>query len=134
MDFQSPDEIEAKTKRLATSKSTNAKPSPTPQSQPPTIDTSLSPITTQIPQSPPIKLEPPSEFPMTIKREALDIMDVDGIGMDNLDDIDTSGDSDGDDGENPLLIDTTVRKSAYMTEKSTKKKIYKDGKVSNIYI
>lgn len=37
---------------------------------------------------------------------------------------------DSDDMDEPTLqIDTTVRKSAYMTEKSTKKKMLKDGKV-----
>lgn len=37
---------------------------------------------------------------------------------------------DSDDNDEPALqIDTTIRKSAYMTEKSSKKKMIKDGKV-----
>lgn len=43
-------------------------------------------------------------------------------------------DSDDNDDEPQLQIDTTVRKSAYMTEKSSKKKMFKDGKVNRIHL
>lgn len=47
---------------------------------------------------------------------------------DNLLNIGNNNDIDSDE-EFGLTIDTTVRRSAYMSEKSTKKKIYKDGEI-----
>lgn len=83
--------------------------------------------------------DPTLDASTEVKRESMDVdVDVDEDDDDDDDDLmlDSSG-SDSDEGSNALFIDTTVRKSAYMTEKSTKKKIFKDGKVgiySNIRI
>lgn len=112
MDFQSIDELElSKVKK------------PTPRSlklSSPSLSDQSSPTKGEF-------METPLDImPDTMKREQMDIdMDVDDDDLM----IDSSG-SDSDDGNNALLIDTTVRKSAYMTEKSTKKKVFKDGKVS----
>lgn len=113
MDFQSIDELElSKIKK------------PTPRSlkmSSPSLSDQSSPMKNEF-------IEAPLDInPEVIKREQMDIdLDVDDDDLM----IDSSG-SDSDEGNNALLIDTTVRKSAYMTEKSTKKKIFKDGKVSN---
>lgn len=112
MDFQSPDELElSKIKK------------PTPRSlkmSSPSLSDQSSPIKTEF-------METPLDInPDVTKREQMDI-DIDVDDDDLM--MDSSG-SDSDEGNNALLIDTTVRKSAYMTEKSTKKKIFKDGKVS----
>ncbi|XP_037033455.1 HMG box-containing protein 4-like [Bradysia coprophila] len=109
MDFQSIDELElSKVKK------------PTPRSlkmSSPSLSDQSSPIKSEF-------MEAPLDItPEALKNEQMDIDDDDDDLM-----LDSSG-SDSDEGNNPLLIDTTVRKSAYMTEKSTKKKIYKDGKL-----
>lgn len=115
MDFQSIDELElSKIKK------------PTPRSlkmSSPSLSDQSSPMKSEF-------IEVPLDInPEVIKREQMDIdLDVDDDDLM----IDSSG-SDSDEGNNALLIDTTVRKSAYMTEKSTKKKIFKDGKVSNCH-
>lgn len=113
MDFQSIDELElSKVKK------------PTPRSlkmSSPSLSDQSSPIKSEF-------MDTPLDIsPEVLKGEQMDI-DVDDDDLM----IDSSG-SDSDDGSNALLIDTTVRKSAYMTEKSTKKKIFKDGKVSKFY-
>lgn len=115
MDFQSIDELElSKVKK------------PTPRSlkmSSPSLSDQSSPIKSEF-------MDTPLDIsPEELKGEQMHI-DVDDDDDDLM--IDSSG-SDSDDGSNPLLIDTTVRKSAYMTEKSTKKKIFKDGKVSKYY-
>lgn len=113
MDFQSIDELDLSKVKKSTSRSLK-------MSSPSLSD-----------QSSPIKGEF-MEAPLDINAEAIksEQMDVDL----DVDDDDLMIDSSGSDseGSNALLIDTTVRKSAYMTEKSTKKKIFKDGKVSMI--
>lgn len=112
MDFQSPDELElSKIKK------------PTPRflkMSSPSLSDQASPLKSDF-------IEHPLDLNADAKREQMDI-DVDDDDDDDLM-MDSSG-SDSDDGSNALFIDTTVRKSAYMTEKSTKKKIFKDGKVS----
>lgn len=112
MDFQSIDELEL---------SRNQVKKPTPRSlkmSSPSLSDQSSPIKGEF-------MEAPLDImPDAMKTEQMDMDDDDDDLM-----MDTSG-SDSDEGNNPLLIDTTVRKSAYMTEKSTKKKVYKDGKVS----
>lgn len=125
MDFQSPDEMEAKAKISRPTKPAVAK-----QLLPTTpiaVGFPLPPVVSPLPH---IKMEEPLDIndPEPRKAESIDISDInDDDQLDNIDDMDTSGDSD--DSENALQIDTTVRKSAYMTEKSSKKKVFKDGKV-----
>lgn len=110
MDFQSIDDLELKVKKPRSLKLSS-----------PSLSDQLSPIKSEF-------MEPPLDIgPDTIKTEQMDI-DVDVDDEDDLM-IDSTG-SDSDEGSNALHIDTTVRKSAYMTEKSTKKKVFKDGKVS----
>lgn len=110
MDFQSIDELELSKVKKSTARALK-------MSSPSLADQS-SPIKSEF-------MEPPLDImPESIKNEQMDIDDDDDDLM-----VDSS-DSDSDEGSNQLLIDTTVRKSAYMTEKSTKKKVYKDGKVS----
>ncbi len=116
MDFQSIDELELSKVKKVTPRALKM--------SSPSLSDQTSPMKSEF-------VEPPLDImPDGIKREAMDIdLDVDDDDDDDLM-IDSSG-SDSDDGGNALLIDTTVRKSAYMTEKSTKKKIFKDGKVSS---
>lgn len=112
MDFQSPDELELSKIKKSTPRSLKM--------SSPSLSDQSSPITEF--------MEAPLDInPEVSKREPIDI-DIDVDDDDLM--MDSSG-SDSDEGSNALLIDTTVRKSAYMTEKSTKKKIFKDGKVSN---
>lgn len=111
MDFQSIDELELLKGKKPTARSLKM--------SSPSLSDQSSPIKNEF-------MEPPLDIsPDAIKGEQMD-MDVDDDDLM----IDSSGGSDSDEGSNALLIDTTVRKSAYMTEKSTKKKIFKDGKVS----
>lgn len=120
MDFQSPDEIDvkaAKLSRAATKLSAATKPTP----PPPPPSQLPSPIASAVISPPPFRYE---EQPLDIKAEQID---MDDVSFDNLDDMDSSF---SDDSENQLQIDTTVRHSAYMAEKSTKKKVTKDGKVN----
>lgn len=148
MDFQSPDDHDTKIKRLTNPKFLHGAPSPVPT----TFNQVLSTVN--------IKHEEPLDI-MDIN-EDIDVNDqkmvssyenVDkemeinndggGVGVgddmnDNKKGIITTeniiGDYPSDDADSELFIDTTVRKSAYMTEKSTKKKIFKDGKVIFSYI
>lgn len=127
MDFQSPDEmIEAKAKIARPSKPPAARAlqlaNPTSMGNAP-----LQPAVSSFPQSH-IKMEEPLDILDPEPRMAIDISDINEDDMD-MDDMDTSIDS-SDNSENALLIDTTVRKSAYMTEKSNKKKVFKAGKVT----
>ncbi|KAJ6647116.1 Aurora kinase A, partial [Pseudolycoriella hygida] len=110
LDFQSIDELElSKTKKVTARSMKMSSPSLSDQS---------SPIKSEF-------MEPPLDIvDEHIKAEPMDDMDVDDDDLT----MDSSG-TDTDPGNNSLLIDTTVRKSAYMTEKSTKKKIFKDGKL-----
>lgn len=125
MDFQSPDEFEVKPKIVRPSKPAAAR------LQVPTTMGS-SPLPPDISSSPlsHIKIEEPLDIlPEPRMAESIDIGDINDDDQMDIDDMDTSIDS-SDNSENALHIDTTVRKSAYMTEKSTKKKVFKDGKVN----
>lgn len=116
MDFQSPDEIDAKPSKI----SRNTKSSVKAVTIHPT-HTRPSPIFiggTSVVSPPPFRFE---KQPLDIKAEPID-MDM-TPSLDNLDDMDSSF---SDDSENQLQIDTTVRHSAYMTEKSSKKKVTKE--------
>lgn len=125
--FQSPDEIEAKSKIARPSKPAVARHL---QLTVPTTMSSSLPTTLSSSPLPHVKVEEPLDIldPEPRMAESIDIGDINDDEMD-IDDMDTSNDS-SDNSENALHIDTTVRKSAYMTEKSSKKKVSKEGKVT----
>lgn len=133
LDFQSPDNIESRAKRSTSVKTTTTTTPTTTNANnkavplPPQIS---SPNLAQQMQPPPpnIKIEQSSDVPSAMD---VDLDEDEDVLIDGHGEIDDSIDDSDDMDEPTLQIDTTVRKSAYMTEKSSKKKMFKDGKVGN---
>lgn len=77
-------------------------------------------------EKPDVIIDAEKELDMLLSPEKYLSDDENGMRLDNNnDDIE----SDEEDFDDELTIDTTMRKSAYMSEKSSKKKIYKDGEI-----
>lgn len=146
VDFRSPDDIDAEkaTKRSYTHKSPSSKSAQrsnsnlcqTPKS---TIKSYFQPVqrfqnnNENVSFSPSIKQESSSAIEMDFidAEKEIDML-LSPSKYSNKDEninVANSNEVESDEDFNNLTIDTTVRKSAYMSEKSTKKKIYKDGEI-----
>lgn len=71
-------------------------------------------------EQPDIDLDPEKEIDRLLSPDKY--LDDDPLNIDNNNDIESDEDFE-------MAIDTTMRKSAYMSEKSSKKKIFKDGEI-----
>lgn len=146
LDFQSPDDIDTAkvlkrnthkspstktantTQRSATNSGAHSKSSIKSYFQPVSKSTNNSHTTNNLLHTPTIKHE---KSEVAIDKEIDMLFSPTKYSDDDDDDVmhvDNNNDADSDE-DFELTIDTTMRKSAYMSEKSSKKKIFKDGEI-----